>query len=77
MPPLTVGATLRLRELLTDGFFRLAQDLHSGQYDAAQLAPLWHMPTETFDPVQTLLALQQPSRTPLTASHQPSPPDTL
>lgn len=54
-PSLTVGATLRLRDLLlTDAFFRLAQDLRTGHLNPREIDPLWHYSVETFDPAQSL-----------------------
>lgn len=54
-PSLTVGATLQLRDLLlTDAFFRLAQDLRTGHFNPHEIDPLWHYSVELFDPAESL-----------------------
>lgn len=54
-PDLTVGPTLQLRDLLlTDAFFRLAQDLRNGHVDPHEIDPLWYYSLELFDPKESL-----------------------
>jgi murein L,D-transpeptidase YcbB/YkuD len=50
----SAAVTLNRELLLSDGYLKLARDLRLGHYDAHSLDPLWMLPKDEFDPVDTL-----------------------